>query len=179
MLMLALAGMSAVLIVRNGITEYGSGLAGSEAPAASDFVEARFSDIYTWSSAANGRPVRIKGRLHRCDGTEQWIRGSDKIEEGELVLYRFVVTCCPGHAVPSVVRIEPRTGFEAVPQDSWVEISGRLEMGRGPEEMPLLNVDSLRQLESAPVPPAEQLNPPSKMGAPCAGRRPDISYPPR
>lgn len=144
-----------------------------------DYLEVGFTTVYSWSAVGPVRPVRITGRLHRCDGSEQWLSETQPAQAGELVLYRYVMACCPGHSVPAVIGLsglpEDSAGLE---QDAWVELSGSLRLSEQPGGIPQLEIDQLERIE-APDSALEQLNPPSKMGAPCAGSRPDVPYPPR
>ena len=142
-----------------------------------------FSTISGWTSNTDGREIAIAGRLHICDGSEEWLpRGLDN-SVGTPVLYRFVITCCPGHAVPAGIGVQDPTGILAhySGQDDWVLLEGAY-IAADPEAPGTVGAIELRNwspLEEAPQPAAEQLFPPSKMGAPCQGSRPDIPYPPQ
>ncbi|MEZ5337192.1 MAG: hypothetical protein R3F46_02920 [bacterium] len=144
-----------------------------------EYLDVGFGTVYAWSATGPARPVRISGRLHRCDGSEQWLPATQPAQAGELVLYRYVLACCPGHSVPAVIGLSVLPeGTAALEQDAWVELSGSLRLSEQPGGMPQLEIDHLERI-AAPENALEQLNPPSKMGAPCAGSRPDIPYPPR
>ncbi|MCB1221541.1 MAG: hypothetical protein H7A35_06950 [Planctomycetales bacterium] len=145
-----------------------------------EYLDVGFATVYSWSAVGPARNVRITGRLHRCDGSEQWLpQSAGAPQPGDYVLYRYVVDCCPGHSVPAVIALgtlPDDTG--SLQQDRWVELTGQLRLSIEPGGLPLLDPDSLLDAK-APDEPLEQLNPPSKMGAACAGSRPDVPYPPR
>lgn len=144
------------------------------------FAPASLCDIYSWSMAALDRPVRILGRLHICSGEEQWIPGGTAVPTGLPVLYRYVDSCCPAHAVPAVVELRSLTGqWESeFPQDSWVEASGYFQPTVESGAMPALRVQEL-SLADSPQQAVEAMFPPSKMAGRCQGSRPEIPYPPR
>ncbi len=150
-------------------------------PPPNTYISASFSEVYSWTDAAKDRYVSLTGRLHVCDGTEQWLPKSYEDTTGRAFLYRYVNSCCPGHAVPAVLELQPEqvSLFELPGQDSWVELRGRVLLQGQPGSVPKLLIDEFRPLAEEPADPLEQLFPASKMGAPCQGSRPDVPYPPR
>lgn len=138
-------------------------------------------DLYSWSSSALDRPVRLLGRLHKCNGSEEWLPGAMPPMIGQTVLYRYVNSCCSGHAVPAVLDLHDYSPEQAdvCSQDAWVELTGYFTPPTAPGGMPAIRVASLRPASLQPEQAMEQMFPVGIMAARCQGSRPEIAYPPR
>jgi hypothetical protein len=147
----------------------------------STWQSAQLCDLYSWSSAALDRPVRLKGRLHTCSGSEEWLPAAESPMQGQIVLYRYVNSCCSGHAMPAVVELVELSAGQTgnLPQDAWVELTGRYIPAAAPGAMPGIRVETLSPAPELPAQAMEQMFPPSIMAGKCQGSRPEMAYPPR
>jgi hypothetical protein len=152
-----------------------------------------FIELYSWNAERNGLQLELTGRLHRIDGTEDWLPHDVIASKVQAVLYKYHITCCPGHSVPLVVPLlgtETMADLESFEQDSWVRVVGSYR-----EFVAAANLDELENLQSAhnarpavetklmtaatePAEPIERLYPERAMDGPCAGIVPEANYPP-
>jgi hypothetical protein len=112
-------------------------------------------ELYTGGAAA-GTPVELIGMLHRVADDDQLVPVGVDPADVEVVLYRFVITCCVADAVPATALLEgSQTGLE----EQWVRLRGRLSFTGATQDIPQLSVDSIE-------PVAEPANPYLFMGQP-------------
>ena len=149
-----------------------------------------FSELYAWPADRVGLQLESTGRLHMVDGSEDWLP-RDVIDSGAAaVLYKYHITCCPGHSVPLVVPLTALPGeLPQIEQDGWARVVGKFEvLGSAtaeaqPTETPSSQTRpaiaaSLIEAAEEPAEPVERLYPERELQAACAGILPPANYPP-
>lgn len=94
----------------------------------------------------NGRRVQTEGFSYR----------DANVPQNYLMLFRFAIFCCAADATPVWVLVE-KGEMEAVENQSWVRVSGILEISKiQGNEVPVIKADRIAEMEP-PAPGAQYL----------------------
>jgi hypothetical protein len=112
---------------------------------AAEYLQTDLVKLFTRRNQPPDAPITVVGRLHRVKGDDIVLPEGIEPRQADLVLYRFAIWCCIADAVP-VTAILKDVKRRELPDDAWVQLSGKLGY-TGPEhDIPLIRVDRIEPI---------------------------------